>query len=101
MNRHRVTPSDRRSGAPEVRVCFSIDEEDRVHTEGPAFKKNHRSLRVDGIVDRGSWIVDRGSWIVERVEQDRRAVGALVQHRQPGSMFMGLGTWRGTAATTR
>ncbi len=85
MSRHRVTPRDRRSGASTRKTVF---------TPRGQLSTKHRSLRVDGIVDRGSWIV-------ERVEQDGRVVGAIVQHHQPGSMFMGLGAWRGTAAMTR
>jgi|SRR5258706_2959778 len=51
-HRHRVTPRDRRPGALQVQIYFSIDEGDRVHAEGPASAKSSTST--------GSWIVDRG-----------------------------------------
>src|SRR5258706_497209 len=42
-HRHRVTPRDRRPGALQVQIYFSIDEGDRVHAEGPASAKSSKS----------------------------------------------------------
>ena len=36
----------------------------------------------------------------EEREPERQLAGVLAQHHQPGSMFIGLGARRGTAATT-
>ena len=79
---------DRGSGALEVQICFSIDEKSRFHAQDQPTEKKKRSLRVDGVVGRGSWIV-------ARVEKERKVVGVL--YWQPGRMFIGLGVWSADA----
>ena len=77
-----MTPRNRTPGALEVRISLSIDEEDSIDAEDHPSNKMSRSLRES------------------RVDQERQVVGLPAQHHQPGRIVIGLGAWRGTAATT-